>query len=100
MRRALLLAGIVSALTAAPAQAAPYLSSGEAARIIGRNLHRTWEDGVRTGSLATDCRRLRINRMRCYVSFQDSYGDYICGRITVTENRAFYNLAYRGMRYC
>jgi hypothetical protein len=86
---------------AGPAEAAvPYLGYGEAARVIGRNLHRTWDTGAVTGSLDTDCWRRARNKISCHVSFEDYDGVFWCGTIHVTENRAYYNLAYRGMGEC
>jgi hypothetical protein len=101
MKRAVcvLILGGVLALPA-PAFAVPFLSFGEAARVIGRNLHRTWEYGVVTGSLRADCWGRGRNRVGCYISFQDADHDYWCGRAYVRENRAFYSIAYRGMSLC
>lgn len=96
---ALLVVGFGMTFPAA-ALAVPYLSFGEAARVIGRNLHRTWEYGVVSGSLSADCWRRARNRVGCYISFQDADYDYWCGKAYVRENRAYYSISYRGMSVC
>ena len=88
MKRTALIASVL-ALLAAPstAQAVPYLSYGEAARQIGKQLHKSARYGATRGSLVVDCYRVTRNHIFCYISFLDGYRDPWCGRARVRENR-------------
>ena len=67
--------------------------------MIGRNLHREFEHGAKRGSLVADCQRIARNRVRCYISFRDSFGDPWCGTASVRERRPFYGYFWR-LREC
>jgi hypothetical protein len=72
----------------APAAAVPYLGFGEAARQIGRFLHRNYN--VVPGTLETTCERHRRNKVACDFSVWFEDGDLGCGYAQVVETRKWY----------
>jgi hypothetical protein len=89
---------VAVALLALPASAlaAPYLSFGEAARQIGKTLHKSDKVDVATGTLEASCWRLARNRVRCSIEFGDVYGGWYCGQGTVRATERWY---YKNVRW-
>ena len=100
IRRAGVLAGILLAFLPAAATAAPYLTYGEAARSIGRTLHRQFDYGVIGGSLDPICERWRRNKVACDFSFWDADYNSWCGYGQVIETWDYYQTRLRGMHRC
>jgi len=98
MKRALIITSVLVGLAVpTPAYAVPYLGYGEAARQIGKSLHREY-DNIEAGSLETSCWRLAKNRVRCNFEYGDQAGNWYCGRGTVRETRRSYYTSWRDWR--
>lgn len=86
-----------------PAQAeAPYLGIGEAKSALGRQLHRSFEPGVRTGSMLAFCgHHGRRDVVRCDVLLTGWDGYAWCGGARVRKTRAHYYSRWDlGQRHC
>jgi hypothetical protein len=91
----------LAAVPAAPAEAAPYLRIGEAKSALGRELHRSFEYGARTGSLLAFCGRRARHVVRCDVLFEDLDGDAWCGGARIIERCTYYVIRWNlSMRDC
>jgi hypothetical protein len=92
MKKLILLATLLSALLVPPAaaQAVPYLSAGEAARVTGGALHREYTNVMR-GSLDARCPATRRPNVRvCSYSYLDLAGTCWWGDTKVWETRTHY----------
>ena len=81
-------------------ESAPYLTSGEAARVIGRYLRREYSGGVTRGSLDAECSRTSRTGVRCAFNFRDASGEFACGSISVKERRGSYGVRVRSLGPC
>jgi hypothetical protein len=87
---------LVAVAAPAQAQATPYLSAGEAARVVGAAVHREY-DNIQVGSLNAHCPATRNRSFRrCVYTYYDHAGQCWTGAAGVRElwNRYVYRFLY------